>query len=138
MNEDHAKRDLLASACAVLLTAMHFLANLSVFVWYYWIAPRWKRAINDLALDASRPAKLVLQQSDFIVNYWYLLVVFVLPALVFDFLLMRWLATRLGLTKTLAVGIAIAALLLLQAVWSHYVLSTELTRLRGMSAASGL
>lgn len=138
MNEGQARRDHWASACAVLLTAMHFLTNLSVFGWYYWFAPRWKRAINDVGWDAARSAKLVIQQSDFIVNYWYLLVVFILPALVMDFLLMRWLATQLGPAKTLAVGVAIAALLLLQAIWSHYILSAELTRLRAISAANGL
>lgn len=137
MDERQAKRDHWATACAVLLAAMHFLANMSVFFWFYWIAPRWKRAINDVGWDATRSAKLVINQSDFIVNFWYLLFVLILPAIVLDFFVMRWLATRLGLKKTLAVGVAIAFLLLLQAAWAHYILSTELTRLHALKAAAG-
>jgi len=130
----HEPNDRSAAICAALLTTLHFLANIVVFGWYYFLAPRWKRELNDVGMEVGRTARHLIQQSDWIVNFWYMLVVLVPVALFVDFVLLKWMAKRWGVSRTVVFGVVVAGLILLQAVFAHFTFSTELLQLRGLGA----
>ena len=124
-----ARRDRWATSLAVIVTTVHVLAGLFVFGWYYYIVPRWKYDLDSFGIQISQPAFWLLAQSDFIVNYWYLLVIVGPTALVCDFLVMRWMGKQIGLRLVVLWGVCLAIILLANVVGGYYVLHDAKARL---------
>ncbi len=87
-----------------------------------------------MGMEVGRTAEYLIQQTDWIVNFWYMLVVLVPVALYVDFALLRWMAKRWGVSRTVLFGVVVAGLILLQAAFAHFAFSTELARLQQMQA----
>lgn len=129
-----SRRDRWATPVAAAITSAHIFAGLFVIGWYYFLVPRRKFELDELAFRAvsviSDLAIAVIMQSDVIVNYWYLPAIVGLPVVIADFLVMRWVAKQLGLSKAVLCGIGITMLILLNYVYGNYVIVGELSRLR--------
>ena len=117
-----ARRDRWATLLAAIVTATHVLAGLFVFGWYYWIVNRWKFDLDSFGIEISQPAIWLITQSDFIVNYWYLLVIVGPTALVCDFLVMRWMGKQIGLRWVVLWGVCVATILLANVAVGNHLL----------------
>ena len=117
-----ARRDRWATSLAVIVTTAHVIAGLFVFGWYYYIVPRWKHDLDSFRIQVSQTGVWLIAQSDFIVNYWYLLVIVGPTALVFDFLVMRWMGKQIGLRWVVLWGVCVATILLTNVACGHYLL----------------
>ena len=125
-----SRRDHWAFTLAAIVTTIHGFAGSFVFGWYYFtyyfIVPRLKQELDGVGHAISRPAILLIIQSDFLVNYWYLLL-FVGPlALLFDFVVTRWIGKQIGLRWAICFGFCMTAVLLITVAWGQYLLHQEL------------
>ena len=116
------RRDRWATSLAVIVTTVHVLAGLFVIGWYYYIVPRWKYDLDSFGIQISQRAFWLLAQSDFIVNYWYLLVIVGPTALVCDFLVMRWMGKQIGLRWVVLWGVCVATILLANVAVGNHLL----------------
>ncbi len=123
------RREQWAGIVAAIATGLHCLVSLAVFVWFYAYVPDWKRELNDLRTAIPKAAQFLLDQSDICVNYPYLLVLLLPPALIVDFRLTRWIGKQVGLRWACLCAACIAVSLLSHAAYGHYVLQQTLTQL---------
>lgn len=118
-----SRRDRWAGRLAAGSTAIHFAAGFLVFAWYYFIVPRIKYNIEQAGGEVSNVAIVAIRQSDFIVNYSYLLLFIGPLLLVIDFRIGRWIAKEMGLRWASAFSICITIILLINIAFGQYILS---------------
>lgn len=121
-----ARRDRWATTLACIATLLHVCAAFIVFVWFYWIAPRYKWELDQLGKQLSPTVIMQINLSDLFVNYWYLFGVFFLPVPFVSFLTHRWMARQLGLRCACASAIVVAVLIISNAVVGYTILRQAL------------
>lgn len=125
-----SRRERWAAPLAALGGILHALAGLFVLSWYYFIAPRWKYEIDQAGFAISQNAMLLIQVSDLVVNYWYVIVLAGLVFLVIDYFLLEWLGREVGLSAAFLAMIVIAIVMLSHVVYTHFVFQQETANLR--------
>ena len=61
-----------ATIVAVVMVIVHFLVVFVILGWHYYVVPRAKFDFDNLGQPLSGSTIMVIHQSDFVVNYWYL------------------------------------------------------------------
>lgn len=127
-----ASRDRWASALATLLLLAHFFAGVIVLGWGYYLVPRIKQQLDQADIPLSKSAVQCILLSDLLVNYFYVPVLFGIPFLIWDFLIMRWLGKQLGLTRQFVFGLGLFILILTNFAYSYFTLTAEVARVQGL------
>ena len=112
-----------ATTVAVVTIFVHFLVFLVVGGWCYFIVPRVKQELDKPGAVVTSSQVFLIQQSDFIVNYWYVFVVAAPILLACDFLLIRYIGREYRLRAAIASGVVIAMLYLAYPLAGSYILS---------------
>jgi hypothetical protein len=122
-----ARRDRWATPLACVATLLHMFASSIVFVWLYFIAPRYKKQLDDLFVlgqvgRLSPSALMQINVSDFFVNYWYVFAVLFIPIPIITFLAHHWLTRQLGLRWAGVSAVLVTLLIISNAVVGYWIL----------------
>lgn len=121
-----ARRDRWATPLATVAALLHVFTGVVVFGWFYFIAPRYKWELDHLGAQLSSDVIFQIGLSDLLVNYWYLLGHLFVPVPIISFVFHAWLARRLGLRWACVSVIAVAIVILSNAVLSYSILRRAL------------
>jgi hypothetical protein len=122
-NCSNSLRERWASKIAVRFVAIHFLIGLVIAGWIYLSIPLTKYRIEQLALTPVPAARILIVNSDLIVNYWYLFAMLVPIVLMMDFRMLRWTGNWIGLRRTIHYGYLITLGLLVSVIVGQVLLS---------------
>lgn len=117
-----SRRDRWAQPLAMIFTATHLLLAIVMVGWYYHFVPTFKYRFEDANATLSPWVVAAIQQSDFFVNHWYLYAPFGIVSLVFDYVIMRWIANELGLKHVAIFATFIASILLINLAFGVFVI----------------
>ena len=112
-----------ATTVAAVTIFVHFLMLLVVGGWWYFIVPRVKQELDKPGAVVTSSHVLLIRQSDFFVNYWYVFVLAAPILLAFDFLIIRYIGKEYHLRAAIASGLIIALLYLAYPVAGSYILN---------------
>ena len=115
-------RDRWGPTLAAIITAVHCVTGMLVLSWYAFAVPHLKAEVEGVGSAIPQNAVLLILQSDLLVNYWYLWLIFGLFAVKYDFLIMRWGMRQSGLKWGLSAGGCIATILLFTVVCGQVVI----------------
>ena len=93
-----------ATIVAVVMVIVHFLVVFVILGWHYYVVPRAKFDFDNLGQPLSGSTIMVIHQSDFVVNYWYLFFGAGPFFLAFDFYFIRYVGKEIGLWMAIALG----------------------------------
>ncbi|MBC8112949.1 MAG: hypothetical protein H7062_01090 [Candidatus Saccharimonas sp.] len=91
-----AARDVWAPKLAWTAVVVHAISSLIVGGWLYYLAPGYKKRLDDFGTELSSSAVFAIGVSDLFVNYWYAFAVFGAAALVVDYIATEWMTRMLG------------------------------------------
>ena len=117
---------------AATIAVAHLFSGLILAGWFYWIVPRFKYQLDSYGVQISAPVLSIIQFSDILVNYWYVLIPIVPVALILDFLVAWWTAREIGRRFAIAYGLAIMLLFFANGAISQYLLNETKARALGL------
>ena len=117
---------------AATIAVAHLFSGLILAGWFYWIVPRFKYQLDSYGVQISAPVLSIIQLSDILVNYWYVLIPVVPVALILDFLVAWWTAREIGRRFAIAYGLAIMLLFFANGAISQYLLNETKARALGL------
>lgn len=117
---------------AATIAVAHLLSGLILTGWFYWIVPRFKYELDSYGVQVSASALSIIQMSDLIVNYWYILIPVVPIALVLDFLVAWWTSRAIGRRFAIAYGLTILLLFFANGAVCQYILIVAKARALGL------
>ena len=115
-------RDRWAPTLAAIITAIHFAAGGLVLGWYYFVVPKLKSEADIFGSTIDQNTAMLIRQSDFVVNYWSLMLIVGLLALKYDFRVMQWGMRQRGLKWGLFVGGSIVTIFLVTVVFGQVII----------------
>ena len=121
-----------AISLAATIAVAHLFSGLILAGWFYWIVPRFKYQLDSYGVQISAPVLSIIQLSDILVNYWYVLIPVVPVALILDFLVAWWTAREIGRRFAIAYGLAIMLLFFANGAISQYLLNETKARALGL------
>ena len=111
-----AARDVWAPKLACIAVVVHTISSFVVAFWLYWIAPGYKKRLDDFGTELSSSAVFAISISDIFVNYWYVFPVFVAAALVVDYIATKWITRMLGLRCAILTVLIVSITILSHAI----------------------
>ena len=123
-----AARDVWAPKLAWTAVFVHAISSLIVAFWLYWIAPRYKKQLDDFGTELSASAVLAINVSDLFVNYWYVFPVFIAAGLIVDFIMTDWMTRMLGRRCAILAVLAIAIIILSHAIFGFVSFQSMLAK----------
>ncbi|MBC8117640.1 MAG: hypothetical protein H7062_24880 [Candidatus Saccharimonas sp.] len=123
-----AARDVWAPKLACIAVVVHAISSLVVAFWLYWIAPGYKKRLDDFGTEISSSAVFAIGVSDLFVNYWYAFVVFGAAALVVDYIATEWMTRMLGRRWAILTVLIITIIVLSHAIIGFVILQNTILK----------